>query len=84
MPDRIQKSHSRKTVERDNAAAFIALNGELSEMPCTYYFKNGKACKFVSGCKDCGKYVRRGRSYDGVFVSQSCKYPFFFIRAMFF
>ena len=69
MPDRIQKSHSRKTIERDNAATFIALNGELSEMPCTYCFKNGKACKFVSGRKDYGECVRRGRSCNGVFVS---------------
>jgi len=71
MPDRVQKTRSRKTIERENAAAFIALNGSCSEMPCTYCFKNKKACKFVVGRKDCGECVRRGRPCDGVFVGNS-------------
>ncbi|KFH40211.1 hypothetical protein ACRE_091320 [Hapsidospora chrysogenum ATCC 11550] len=53
MPDRIQKSRSRKTVERENAAAFIALNGDRSEMLCTYCFRHKKSYKFAAGRKDC-------------------------------
>jgi hypothetical protein len=74
MSSRISKSRSRKSIERDSAAAFIALNGEISDMPCTYCHKNGKACKFAQGRKDCGECVRRGRSCDGVFVGRSREY----------
>ncbi|KAK8103483.1 uncharacterized protein PG998_000823 [Apiospora kogelbergensis] len=54
MPDRIEKSKSKKTRERSSLQEYIALNGRTADMPCSYCFKNKKKnCKIAERSSRC-------------------------------
>jgi hypothetical protein len=70
VPNRIQKSH--KAFERDSL--FDRLQSRphsAANMPCTYYFKNQKQCRFSKKSSYYLKCIRRGRSCDGVLIKST-------------
>lgn len=72
IPDRIEKSRSKKTRERSSLQEYIALNGRTADMPCSYCFKNKKKnCKIAERSSRCEECVSRGQSCDGLLVASS-------------
>jgi hypothetical protein len=76
MSGRIEKgyneiSKSKKSCERAVLASLIDESGVDADMPCTYCFKNNKACRMNGDSSRCSECVRRGRSCDGVLVASS-------------
>ena len=72
MTDRVSKSVSRKTRERNLLASFIQSQGTVADMPCTYCFRKKVSCRIIQDSSRCQECVKRGRSCDGVLVASSC------------
>lgn len=72
MTDRVSKSTSRKTRERNILATFILSHGSDLDMPCTYCFRKKISYRMVEDSSCCYECVKSGRSCDGVLVASSC------------
>ena len=64
MTNRVEKSKSKKSSERDLLVLSILQFG-VDTMPCSFCSKRGLRCRIIEKSSRCGECVRRGRSYDG-------------------
>ena len=75
IPDHAHRSYSKAPRNRLILADAIESLGTETEMPCTYCFKNNKACVMSEGSSRCTECVQRGRSCDGVFMASARESP---------